>query len=411
MMLTPFGSEQHIKFGHELWEMYQQLYTNTDSIRAYSSNTSRTIMSLMALMSGFNPSIMTHIFTGSPTEEYLRSTQNCEMGVRLWIEKIKTCDPLFHYGKCDSKGRQWKMKNMERSPILQKLSQCTEVQLLLDKLYTMTNSTKLNPHIPYLSRLLTITDYITFVKYAEYHNVPLLPNPYGLSLSREEIALILELGSQVHAHQFRPWNNNRREERGKQYTSMMMSEVVRFFESGDEGIRLFSCHDTNLLALASCLGLIIPSPNFASYFIFELYDDGMVGMRLNIDPVNIPLFECPLVSINESRIYKRVEDCTRGRIPLSRFATIVSFPEYMQVVGWLTSHLNGNTYIPRSNLSEENLSTVFGYFIRNDDSILSASELYYMTCKFEIPCSLKDVQRIFPEGISLPVFIAEILTV
>lgn len=417
MLLTPQGMSQMVSLGIEIAEEYPYLVTNrtyediADSVRVYSSNTTRTILSALSLLDGIFPGFPYHITCGSPSEMF-HITQNkssnmgVSNGIRVSVEEVKSCDSLFHLGKCDIENKEWREKNLHTSPQIEALCERDDVNHLLYKLYAMTYSDKLDPNIPMKKRLLCMTEYLTLMRYARDHNTPLLPNILMLELTDDEKKLIVEISNVIYSHHFRHHNNTKKDEKGTECVGMLMSEISRFFTDFDHGIRIFSAHDTTLLAIAACLGIIIPSPDYSAYFIFEKYIDNTIAIKFNPDPARIDLRDLKPILIDGNRQeFIHVNDISTGRIQLKDFLDIANHKEYsistvcLKRIAHALATLENKSVlpdvcVPLPDEIKKNFIRIFNFYDINGDGKLCPKELYDMFSRMDLPITKEGISTI-----------------
>lgn len=334
MQLTPKGMEQLKSLGEKLRRDYQELLDG--DIQVFSSNTSRTILSGISTLNGLAPEKSYHIEFG-----YDRGV-NIPGSVRIRVEKKKFHDSLFHLGKDDK--NQWRKTNIRESPVIQELCQRNDVVDLLDKIYTITHCSMMDPCKPTYKRLSNITAYVNLVRYGRVHSCHVLPNELGISLTEQEQQLIIQLGNVVYGHHFGHYSGSYTESVGINRCAMLLDEICRRMHNKDRGIYIYSAHDTTLLSLAAGLGLKIPCPDFASYFIFELTEDDKVNVKCN------PQGNEHYIYWNKSDLLQDISDLHEGSFTLDEFLDRFSNPEYREL---LTN---------KDDLPE----IVYSYFVRSD---------------------------------------------
>jgi hypothetical protein len=259
MMLTPVGMRELYTLGNEMRDNYHQLL---DNVEAYSTNTSRTLLSSMSLLDGMMGST-----------PYIAYNDSVSHGVSISIT---------HMDRTKSNDYQvWKRRNMRHSAILCEMSVDDDVVSLLDKVYTMTGLDELSPSHKPVNRLRGVTHLSTLIRYSESSSTLLAPNRFGMVLSDTEKELARKVSDEVYAHHFA--SDDGVDRRGRECVGDLIEILANFIERG-EGVLEYSAHDTTILALASVLGIRIACPNFSAYFLFEIYSDGGVGVKYNPDP-------------------------------------------------------------------------------------------------------------------------------
>jgi hypothetical protein len=107
-----------------------------------------------------------------------------------------------------------------------------------------------------------------------------------------------------------------------------MREILNYFishqrETKPWGLCEYSAHDTTLLATSSMMGITIPSPNFTGYYLFELYDDNMVAIYFNPDPLKMDIAELVPRQIHRGPHYRTWSNYPEGLITLEDFVALL----------------------------------------------------------------------------------------
>lgn len=339
MQLTPKGMEQLKSLGKKLRHDYPELLDG--DIQVFSSNTSRTILSGISTLNGLIPDKPYHIEFG-----YDRGV-NISGSTRVRVEKKKFHDSLFHLGKDDK--NSWRKQNIAESDIIKQLCSNQDVIDLLDKIYTITHCSMIDPCKPLYKRLSNITSYVNLVRYGRIHSCHILPNILGIELTEVEKDMIIELGNVVYGHHFGDHSNSYPLSVGINRCAMLLDEICRRMLNNDRGIYIYSAHDTTLLSLAAGLGLKIPCPDFASYFIFELSQDGKVNVKCNPQGTEYSVYWDRSEELQDIKLLKE------GSFLVDDFVDRFSHPEYRNL-------LNNVENLPE---------IVYSYFSRENEDVIS----------------------------------------
>lgn len=335
MKLVPVGVKQLESIGKELASHYPHLLKDDlhDRVRVFSSNTQRTVASAEALLEGMLPGYPHYITHNGDVErdgsDY--STTYHSMGIEISVENSKRTDTLFNAGPAFiNEYVKWKENNIKTSPVLLELAEDEEVINLLDKLYTMTSCENISPTRASISRLRRITNFITLLRYSELSGTPLIPNRLNLVLDDDEKALIVTLANAVYKEHFNP-------EMGRKVAGHLLSSAAVYLDDvaqgrEKEGIRIYSCHDTTLLAVAAALQINIQAPNFAGYFLLELVSNSSITASTGVPSINI----CYNPGDKELSSLKCVN------IPLKALSDFTFAPAVKSIRRWVESYSTPN---------------------------------------------------------------------
>lgn len=352
MELTPRGVQQLYSLGIQL-----QSY-NLPVSKVYCSNTSRTILSAMSLLDGLAPELPHVIEYG-----YRRPSSNTQ-SIRIQVEERKN-DSLFHLG-VDQKHvhQQWINNNINNSNKFNQAISNIQVNDLLDKIYTMTHCEKMCSSNP--NRLCEITSYVNMLRYSDVHNSSFLPNILNLTLNDSERQMVVKLSDLVYSHRYQPHDNNYHEQKGSIRCAMLLDQICAHIRDGSSGMHIYSAHDTTLLSMSAFFGISIPCPDFASYYMFEVYDN-YVNVKFNPRPTTTTLSSLLPIYWSKSDEYINLGDCDHQPFPLDEFVDRFSHSNYHLLPQIIERKITG-----------EDINYSFDYYVKdnvwNDDSI---KELYY----------------------------------
>lgn len=273
--LTPIGMQQLIDIGRDLKSYYHDFLLNIDyhAIRVHCSNSQRTMMSAWSFLIGMFPTVGIYF-------KYLDDTQSNILNhkipdhIPIYVESQTKRDKLFHLGKlCGKPKCNNKIQNLD---FIDKLSLNSKYQDLSNKFYQITKWEKMNPNIPLIDRLSCFKKIDGHLKIASAHNRQFFPNVLNMKFLDEEIELITLLADQIKKECF-IYNDKA----DGQNASFLLNEIFRYIVSKKLSLVQFSAHDTTILSLAALLKLDIDIPQFAGYFLFEIYDNDTIKIYYN----------------------------------------------------------------------------------------------------------------------------------
>lgn len=388
MMLTPTGGRQLYKLGKEMKRHYPIMSQYIPEV--FSSYTTRTVMSSLAFLDGAYPERKKYITHDGDRCETIYQTVD---EIRVNVEEKKQTDTLFHMGSSADKLFEWRRKNLVASPLIKKEIEDRSIAELLDKLHVMSGSERVSPSLCLTQRLSNITDFNTLIRSTECSNFHLLPNKYGLSLDDQEIQTIKRLSSLVYHHHFCHWSDLTEKEVGSNLCGHLMSSISSFLERG-RGVRIYSAHDTTLLAVSASLGFKVPMPNFSAYYVFERCGDRL-NIRYNPEPSIHSLSSLP--SLKWKKCVKMIE-CKKeiGSVCLKEFTNRYLHPYYNRLKERLVDMLEGRyrRKIVCSSVVDEVSKSIFDYFDGDRDGYLNEKEFVKMFKRLGIIASKSSILSI-----------------
>ncbi|CAE7490713.1 Acp3 [Symbiodinium natans] len=337
--LTPVGSKQLQEIGDVLRQRYVGRTPGTASnlfrgiakmdgrsIAVYTSNVQRTLQSAWAFLLGFVP--LAAVFFAFRSERVFADAERRTVGIPIYIEDaVDSDDKLFHEWKLDDGYEAWRAENTKQSRFLKDAAARPEYRQLLDKLYKCSREERLAPKKGIMERLIAAKDLDTQVAIEEAHNRPVLVNEDGIAIDEEDRAMLKRIGDEVKRRWYGAASGLVEESYGKKGAGYLAHKICRHMQqkaAGKSQLRFveMSCHDTTLCALATHLGLELPTIGFGAFLLFELHssqDGHFVKVYFNSDPASgaasysglrpllLPLGEDRLVSVGR---------CPKGSIPL-----------------------------------------------------------------------------------------------
>lgn len=390
MMLTPTGSRQLYKLGKEMKSYYPIMSLHKPEV--FSSYTTRTVMSSLAFLDGAYPEASRYITHDGDRCE----TDYCQSdGIRIHIEEKKQYDTLFHMGPSVKKLMDWRRRNIVSSPLIAEVLREKSTLHLLDKLYIMSGSERIAPSLSLTERLSRITEFNTLLRSSECSNLPLLPNKYGLTLTDDEIEDIKSLSSLIYSHHFSSWNKKTSDETGSSLCGHLLSSVSSFLAS-EKGVRIYSAHDTTLLAVSASLGWEVPMPNFSAYYVFERVGN-LINIRYCPEPSKMSLRSLPSLKwIKRDNIVPHLSDF--GESKLSLFIDRYLHPQYEIMKKKLTQISSIGYVYSKDNVctleTDSSSRVLFDYFDGDRDGLLSESEFAKVFKRYGIVISNERVRNL-----------------
>lgn len=348
--LIPIGVKQARRLGKSMRRRYMKELSLVEPtqlaqvISAVSSNTERSIMSCVSFIDGFVPQTARYVsFDEDYSDEAYRLTEaslqanGASLGIKIHIEcgiecmkDVESCESttssLFSRHKSDEIHEIWKNYNTRHSSQLQALAQDPTYQILLDKLYAMTEYADISPDKDMLTRLINSRIFITHLRIAQCQHSEALPNTKGLHLTPDDIQRMEYVAKINYEHLFQPYNKLTSQEVGSRCVGDLMAEIWQFFQHVSEWkFREYSAHDTTLLAMAAQMGVTIEGPNFTGYFLYELYPDGM-AIYYNPDPTVLDIKNLKPKSLKRHILYTHWNDYPDGLTDLFTCEELFSAP-------------------------------------------------------------------------------------
>lgn len=354
--LTPVGCSQVQDIGSALRQRYihdgleslethafdnGKLFHGVDKVdgttlAVYTSNVQRTLQSAWSFLLGFVPRAA--VFFAFRSERVFSDTARRAAGVPIYIEDaVRSDDRLFHEWRLDENYETWRKSNIRQSKRLLHLASQSNYQELLDKLFECTREERLSPSQSMMDRLIAAKDVDTQVAIEEAHNRPVLVNEKGILLNKAEREMLQEIGNEVKRRWYGAASGLRRESYGQKGAGYLAHKIWRHMQQRAEGksnLRFvqMSCHDTTLAALATHLGLELPTIGFGAFLAFELHHQGkrdefVVKTFYNSNPTKGTSYALKslVLPLGEERLVN-VKDCASGAVTLSEFSAHCEIP-------------------------------------------------------------------------------------
>jgi len=244
---------------------------------------------------------------------------------------------------------------VRRSKFLLQAASQDKYHKLLNKLFDCSKDERLSPSRSMMDRLIAAKDLDTQVAIEEAHNRPVLVNEQGIVLDPSEREMLQEIGNEVKRRWYAAASGLRHESYGRKGAGYLAHKIWRHMQQRAEcksNLRFvqMSCHDTTLAALATHLGLELPTIGFGAFLAFELHqvpdanatnhaesgqshssDESsqfVVKTYYNSNPTegaSSYALKCLALPLHEERLVK-VEDCALGAIPLQEFSAHCEIP-------------------------------------------------------------------------------------
>lgn len=288
--LSPKGAQQNYDLGAKLGKRYG----GTDSkiglfsglspqelqqvVFCQTSPLQRCLLSAWSLLDGLFPGTPRYFNYHEDSRESSEKEREA-MGIAINVEgSNKETDRLFHqidFGSAEV--QEFKKRECLKSEILQGMAGDPQILALADRLYAATGDKSFEPKSNPVERIAKFKIVMTQIMIAKAHGLPVLPNSCSVSFSIADEEAVYRASRQVWRHWFRPVESNKVTDGiGAEAAGVLGGEIGGILaarKSGRSSLRMaeFSCHDGNLLALASLLGLDIEPPDFAGHWLFELH--------------------------------------------------------------------------------------------------------------------------------------------
>jgi len=262
--LTPVGVIQLANLGTYFKNKYP--WVSPKNVNVYSTKKSRALESAWSLIMGLLPGTPIKFETIKP---YIVCYNDICCGIDMCCIKYYPKNPDDLFGQI-SGTNDFKI-NINKSNYLQDLTTDTITTNLLERLKNENLFRIRRDSVTTISKLKDIHGQIQI---DNQMNIPIEASIIGkYKLTPEELNIINNVGYEVICRRSVPSDDllNSKVYSKHQgvglinHINIKMKEWTKNFNSFD----ILSCHDTNLIAVASLFGLKIPSPNFSAYFLFE----------------------------------------------------------------------------------------------------------------------------------------------
>lgn len=314
--LTPIGIKQLYDVGADLREFYGDFLEQIDSrtIRVHSSNSQRTMMSGWSFLLGAFPGRSFYFkYMGDKRQERMNSV--VENQVPIIIEAQARTDKLFHTGKSQRK-KNHVSENLESSVLIKELAQLPEYFDLCNKLHRMTGMDGFSPEHTMQERLIKFRTIHTQLAIARAHHLERLANVTGEELTDRELEMVEIVGAEIKKCSYMP--GDEKIQCKPVCNNYLLNEIYRYICCADNQFVHLSAHDTTLMELGVTLGLKIPTPDFASYFLIEVHEK--IGGE--VEEHEIRFFFNP-----DPTIYSRADLISRTWTKKDHYQDWLSLPE------------------------------------------------------------------------------------
>ena len=342
--LTPEGVLQLINIGQDLRLYYNDFITNINinKIKVHSNNLQRTKTSAWSFLMGLFPNTGKYF-------RYLCDHRNKQLNfnipnhIAIHVEAYAKSDKLFHLDKSKKRSLVTK-KNLESSELFNKLLSDHEYIKLCNKMYKMTQLKKLSPSFPIIDRLIKLKIINSQIKIAKAHNLDIIPNITGEEVTEDDMNKIDIVANEIKKCYFIPGNENISNKQNISYCNYLLNEIFKHMQDDKYQFIEFSAHDTTLLALASLLEIKIPIPEFASYFIFEIYKDNKIKIYYNPDPDKFTRKDLLAKRWDKLNIYQNWNNMQEGYFDLNEFGNRYNLYNLQNIYTSILNieHLNKN---------------------------------------------------------------------
>jgi hypothetical protein len=262
--LTPFGVVQMCNLGQFFRHRYP--WVNTNNLTVFSTHRSRALESAWSFILGLLPN--------TPIKfEPMKSYRSCEGEV--CCGKDVCCIHYYHkgddliFGQADP-SMAYKI-NVNESGFLKSLLDSPEIIALIDRLSRNGHFRIRRDSITTIAKLKDIHAQLGIDSQLQIPPEGSLIGKYGLTPI--ELDLIRKIGNEVICRRLVPSTDlisdrAYNEDQGKGIINTIRESMIQWDRNHNE-FQVFSCHDTNLIAIMSLLGIKIDCPNFAGYILIE----------------------------------------------------------------------------------------------------------------------------------------------
>lgn len=267
--LSPAGVLQLSKLGDYIKSLYP--WINDKNLNVYSTHMSRAIESAWSFVMGLLPQSPIQIVNISNSLNYTYTCSGptcCNSGMVCikYYDGMEENDPIF--GNHDFKSPH--RKNTTQSPYIISLSKSAQAINLINRLRSTGCS---NFDSDNIGNIIKLKEIYSQIQIDEQLNIPLdasLINRYNLT--SEDLDLINSIGLDVISRRSVPSSNLLKHDvynrsQGAGLLKYINDEIQNW--DGKNSFTVLSCHDSNIIALGSVLGLQVDSPDFGGYFLFE----------------------------------------------------------------------------------------------------------------------------------------------
>lgn len=300
--LSHQGHEDHIALGSMLREKYieREFLVSEDDpnfpqkVYCFTSNRDRTISSAQSLLLALFPNVPQSFAVENEIEDaHIRRDYQ---GIVIHIADMsQDWTPLLHGYKNNERLKVLQKEEFEATDYFRNLAKDQIYVNLLEKLWRMTGSTKLNPSKnTLLQRLQHLQVVVAQIEVERSLKMHVLSNCNGLTLEEQDEELCKEVGAQICHLRYQGTSHAKQREMSRLAAGTLPFHIVDIFRRVASGkssrkLSIYAAHDNTVMALLSHLGFRDwPVPQFASCVIFELHrgDDG--GFFVKIGYIDDP---------------------------------------------------------------------------------------------------------------------------
>lgn len=262
--LTPVGTIQMHQLGSFLRNRYP--WVDVQSVNILSTHRSRALESAWSLALGLLPD--------TPLKFNCLRLDDCNSKEKVdTLDSIctinyyhKRLDPLFGQ---DDPSRAYKV-NVNDSDLLKSCVDSKEVNELVERLSKNGHFRVRRDSVTTVAKLKEIYSQLQIDNQLQIPHDRSLASHYGLTTS--ELELIDKIGCEVMHRRLIPSTDLLSDE---SYNRDQGSGIIRDIRdrmlawTGTDDLTIYSCHDTNMIAMMAVLGIKIPPPSFTGYIMFE----------------------------------------------------------------------------------------------------------------------------------------------
>lgn len=260
--LSPVGVIQMYNLGSFFRKRYP--WVNSRNTTIYSTHKSRALESAWSLVLGLLPGVPIKY---NPLKIYKNCTDNLCCGIDICCINYynKYDDPIFGER---SMSQAYKF-NINESPILNGLTQCPITVNLINRLTNKGYFRLRRDLVTTISKLKDLYSQLQIDSQLFLPDKGTLIDKY--ELSPEELNIIDKVGGEVHQRYSIPSTDSLDDDLlNKEQGAGILSLISTIMNTITESLfTVFSCHDTNVVAVMSVLGIKIHPPHFSGYILIE----------------------------------------------------------------------------------------------------------------------------------------------
>jgi hypothetical protein len=255
--LTPTGTVQ----ANNLGKYMKDRYPDIQKAKCITTNTNRTIMTAWSFYDGMLPNVPIYFTPATKKSNSINI-----------IVDIKA--DIVGHGIDNSKQH---INNIISSPEILSILDSAATKKLIGKIYKVTKIEGFRPNTTIKHRVRSLISILNDIK-TYISTSQTISDDLNVSLTDTELDILDHIKNIFDVLKFTPYDGGNNDlaadiVRPLHLAVLDIFKTIINNDSGNNNIifNSFSCHDTDLLAMASTMGIILDKgPDFMSYFLFEL---------------------------------------------------------------------------------------------------------------------------------------------